>query len=94
MQTERLAAAVTANLQHLTGGNRDSRPTAVIERILIRDDRAQRVVSATEIHHDEIAAPRALRESDVAQKRRSGKADGKCRNAVTDEFSSGNHLVK
>ncbi len=94
MQTECLAGAVTANLQNLTGRNRDGRAPAVIKRVLIRYDRAQRVVAATQVNHHEITGPGALRESNLAQERRGGKADGKCRHTVTDELSSGNHLLK
>ena len=46
MQAERASAAVAADLQHLPRRNGDRRPTAEVERILVRDDRVQRVVAA------------------------------------------------
>ena len=71
MKAERPPIGVTADLQHLTGRNRDRRTPAEIERILIGHDRAQGIVAPAEIHHDEISAPGALGQCDVIQECRT-----------------------
>ena len=74
VQTKRLSAAVAANLEYLTGRNRERRSAAVVERILVRNNRAQGVVAAIEVHDDKISTPHALRERNVAQKGRSSNS--------------------
>ena len=88
MQTERDSRRVSADLQHVGGRNGDGRPPNGVVRIEVRDDGAQRVVAAAEIHHHEVARGRPLRERDVANGLRSGKAERECGDAALDELSS------
>ena len=53
MQPERAAGRVSTHLQHLAGGNGDRWAAAVIRRVLVGDQRVQRIVAATEVDHDE-----------------------------------------
>src|SRR5919106_6727794 len=86
MQAEGLAAAVAADLQHLACGNGDRRTAARVERIQVRHQRAQRVVAAAQIHHDEVAAARALRQRNVAQERGGRKAYREGGDPLANEF--------
>ncbi len=61
---------------------------AVVERVLVRNDGAQRVVAAAQVEHHQAARPRALRPGDVAQERRRREADGERRHAAADEVST------
>ena len=82
MQTKRLARRVAANLQHLSRRNRNCRPAAVIERILVRDERVQRVVPAAQIDDHEVAGACALRPCNIAQERGGRETDRESRHAV------------
>ena len=88
MQSQRPPVGIAPDLEHLSRGHSNSRTPAVIERVLIRNDGAERIVAAAEIHHHQAATPGALRQRDVVQKRGSRKADGERRNTVTNEFTS------
>jgi len=88
MQPNRLSGAIGADLQHLSRGNRNGRTPAEIERILIRDDGAERIVASAQIQDDEVARAYALCQRDVTQERGRGKADGECRHAIANELSS------
>src|SRR5687768_16624726 len=90
MQTERLAAAVAADLQYLAGRNRNRRAPARIEGIPVRHDRAQRVVAATQVDDDEVAAARTLGERDVAQEGGRRKAHREGGDPVANEFPARN----
>src|SRR5262245_42088987 len=88
MQPQRTAGGIAANLQHLTCRNRDRWTPAVVGRVLIGNQRVQRVVAASEIDDHEATGGQSLRLRDCAQKSGSGKAERDRRNAVTNEDSS------
>ena len=89
METELVSGGVAADLQRLTGRHRERRTPARVERIAIRDEHAERVVAAAQIHDDEIAEARALGQRDVAEKSRRRKAERKRRHAAPHEVASG-----
>src|SRR5262245_62696771 len=88
METKRHLRRIRSNLQHVYGGHADRRPAAVIKRIEIRHDHAQRVVAAAQIQHDEIPGARPLGEREIAQKLRRSEGDRKGRESTLDELSS------
>ena len=88
VQAQRDARRVGADLQHVGGRNRNRRPPHGVVRIEVRNDRAQRVVAAAEIHHHEVARGRALRERDIANRLRRRKAERERGDAALDELSS------
>src|SRR5262245_44780960 len=88
MQPQRTAGRIGANLQHLARRNRDRGTAAVVGRVLIRDQRVQRVVAAAEVNDDEASRRQPLCLRDCAQEGGSGKTERNRRNAVTDEDSS------
>ena len=88
MQTERDAGRVAADLQHLSRRDRQRRPAAVVERIVVRNQHAERIVAAAQIQNDQIAAAGALRASQIGQKRRRRERDGERGNAALDELPS------
>jgi hypothetical protein len=90
MEPERAAAGVAADLQDLPGGNGNRGPAAVIERVLIRDDRVQRVVAAAQVEHDEAARAGSLSLRDVGEERGRGETDRERRNAATNEVPTCN----
>ena len=89
MKSELVARGVAADLQHLAGGHRQRGTPALIERIAIRHEHAERVVAAAEIQDDEIPERRALRERDVAEKARRRKAEAERADAAAHEIASG-----
>jgi hypothetical protein len=86
VEAKRTSAAVGAYLQHLPRRDRDRRTTAVVERVLVRHERAQRVVSAIQVDDHEAARARPLRTREVAKKRGRCETDGERRNTAADEF--------
>ncbi len=88
MKTERDSRPVGANLNHVDGGDGLRRPSLVIGRVAVRNQRAERVVAAGEIEDDEVAAGGALRAGEVGEKCRRGKTDSERRHAVTNELAS------
>src|SRR5262249_3003609 len=62
---------------------------AHIERIAVRNDGAEGVVAAAKVQDHEIAAARALRPSDVREKRGRRKTERKGADAASHEVSSG-----
>src|SRR5689334_3723966 len=76
MQTERHVRFVGADLQHVGSRNGERRPAAVIKRIVVRNQHAQRVVPAAEIQDDQVARMSTLCSSEVAQELRSREGDG------------------
>ena len=91
MQAKRFAARVAADLQRLPGRHRDRRTPAVIELIGVRDQRAEAVVAAGQIEHDQVAAGRALRLREVREKRWRGQTDRERGDSVFDELASADH---
>jgi hypothetical protein len=65
VQAQRTTGRITPDLQDLTWLDRNHRTSAVVERILIRHDGAQRVVTAAQVHDNQISRARALRLGDV-----------------------------
>src|SRR5205823_7638040 len=89
MQAEAGARRIGSDLQHLTGGYGERRPAAVVERIVVRHEHAQRVVAAAQIEHHEIARVRALRLREVGQELRRGERHRERGDAAFDELPSG-----
>ena len=89
MKPERHFRSVGADLNHVAGWHRQRRPAAVVEGIVIRNQRAQRVVAAPEIQDDEVAGARTLGLREIAQELGRGEGDGERRDAAADELSSG-----
>src|SRR5829696_4573797 len=87
------SSTVTANLQHRPGGDRDRRPSGVVLRIVVRDERAERIVAAAQIQNDQVASCPPLRASQVGEKGWRGEADGEGGNAAADELASGNRHI-
>ncbi len=86
MEAELVACGVAADLQHLAGGYCQRGTPALIERIAIRHEHAERVVAAAEIEHDEIPERRALRERDIGEKARRRETQGERADAAADEM--------
>jgi hypothetical protein len=89
VQAERGPRRVGADLQDLPRRHGDRRPPAVIERIVVRHQHAERVVAAAQIQHDEVPRPRALRAREIRQELRSGERHRERRDAALDELPSG-----
>src|SRR5688572_31547071 len=88
MQAELHARRVAADLEDVGGRNRERGPAAAVERIVIRDHRAERVVAAAEVDHYEVARRNPLCERDLAHDLRRREAEGECGDAALDELSS------
>ena len=88
VQAERVAGAVGPDLQHVGRRNRQGRPAREVLRIGVGDQRAQPVVSAAQVQHDQVAPRPPLRAGDVGQKRRRREADGERRHAAPNEIAS------
>jgi len=89
MQAERPSRAVRSNLQHARCRHRKRRPARVILRVLIGNQRAERVVAAAEVQDDEIAPGLALGDGQVRQERRRRKGKREGGDAAFHEFASG-----
>jgi len=89
MKPELVARGVAADLQYLSRRHRQRGTPALIELIAIRHEHAERVVAAPQIHDDEISEGGALRERDVAEKARRGKAEAEGADAAAHEIASG-----
>src|SRR5512132_4293953 len=76
MQPKRTARRIAADLQHGGRWDRNRRAAADIERVQIRNHRAQRVVAARKVDDHEAARSRTLRAGDVAQERRGRERYG------------------
>jgi hypothetical protein len=88
MQAEDVAAAVGAHLQHLARRHGDRGPARVVVGVAVGHERAERVVAAAQVHHDQIARSAALRERQVAQELRGGEAEREGGDAALDELSA------
>src|SRR6185436_638557 len=88
MQPERPSAGVGSHLQHLPRGNRNRGTAAVIVRVLIRDQRVERVVAAAKVDDDEAARREALRLRDRAEERGRREPERDGGDAVTNEEPS------
>ena len=88
MQTEWFARTVCADLQHVTGRNRNRGPAAVIERIRVRNRRRECVVAAGEVQDHERPRRGAGCQREVREKRRRGKSHCKGFDAARHEFAS------
>jgi hypothetical protein len=67
MEPERNPRRVGADLQHRRSGHRQRRPAAVVERIVVGHQHAERVVAAAQVEDHEIAGVSALRARQVGQ---------------------------
>ena len=88
MQSQRHARRVGADLQHLTRGDGERRPPAVVERIVVGHEHTERIVSAAQVQDDEIACVRALRPREIAEKLRRRERHRERSHAAFDELSS------
>jgi hypothetical protein len=70
MQTKLVSGGVAADLQHLCGRHRDRRTPGRVERITVRNQHAERIVAAPQIHDDEVAKTGALGKRRIAEKPR------------------------
>ena len=89
MKAELIPGRVAADLQDLSRRHGQRRTPALIERIAIRHQHAERVVAAPEIQDHQISEGGALRERDVAQKTRCGKAEAEGADAAAHEIAPG-----
>src|SRR6185295_214333 len=92
MQAERNARRVGADLQHLPGRDRQRRTAARVERIVVRDHHAERVVAAAQVQHHEVAAA-PLRPHEIREELGRGKRHGERRDAAFDELPSGDFHI-
>src|SRR5262245_54026276 len=88
MEANLVARRVASDLKHLPGRHGKCRTPRRVERIAIRNERAQGVVAAGEIHHDEIPGA-ALGQRRIAQELRRGKANGERRDSAPHEVAPG-----
>src|SRR5204863_2511957 len=89
MQSEGDTRGIRSHLQHVGGRDGEVRPPAVIKRIVVRNQGAQRVVTAAHVEDHEIADVRALRLREAAQELRRSEGDGEGSGAALDELTSG-----
>src|SRR5687767_5036784 len=75
MKAKLVPCRIAAYLHRLSRWYGQRGPPALIERIAIRRQHAERIVAATQVQDDEVPGGRALRQRDVAQKSRCGKAE-------------------
>ena len=68
VQAEGVAGAVGPDLQNGAGGDRQVRAAREVLLIGVRNERAQSVVAAAQVEHDQIAPRAPLRAGDVGQR--------------------------
>ena len=78
-----------ADLEHLPRGHCDRWTPAVVERIVVRHQHAERVITAAQIQDDQVPRARALRPREIREELRRGERDRERRDAAFDELSSG-----
>ena len=88
VQAERHAGRIGADLEHVAGGHRQRRPAAVIERVGVGNQHAERIIAAGEVQHDERAQRQALRFGHAAQNRRRRKTVGEGGDTALEKRSS------
>jgi hypothetical protein len=67
METERHTTPIAADLQDVPRLHRERRPPAEVKAVVVGHERAERVVPAGEVQHDQVAAARSLRPRQVAE---------------------------
>src|SRR5262245_55946996 len=88
MQAQGDIRPVPADLQHAGRRDRQVRPAAVIKRVGVGNERAQRVVAAAQVQDHEIADTRVLRAREVRQQLGRGKGHRERRDAAFEELPS------
>ena len=89
MKAELIPGRVATDLQHLSRRHGERGTPALVERIAIRHEHAERVVAAPQIQDHEISEAGALRERNVTEKPRRGKAEAERADAAAHEIASG-----
>src|SRR5687768_5362173 len=89
MKAKLVPGRVAAYLQHLSCGHGQRGPPALIERITIRHEHAERVVASPQIEDDQVSRGGALRPRVVAEKLQRGKAEAAGADAPSEKIASG-----
>ncbi len=89
MQAERHVRAIGADLQHVAGGYGERRAPAAVERIVVRNHHAERVVAAAQVEDHEAAGMRALGPHEIAQELGCREGKRERGDAALEEFPSG-----
>ena len=82
------AGGIGPNLQHAACWHCQSWAAAVVRAVAVRHHRTQRIVATTQIQDHEISPGSGLRERQVGQELRRGKANRERRDAALYELST------